>query len=241
MSHLAAEGFVNRLVRRPYNRSLSVFNPYRDFCEVYDQLAGTQTRSELLRSVLDAAIEWGVRDLWVGCAPGWRGARRTGLAFTDDLHVQAHCFRWRLPTDPQTLGRSTRGKPIREGSAGVVWRMLNLIDAPIFLWNVFPFHPHQPSNPFTNRALNQPEKEIGGEILEDLINLLRPIRLVAIGNDADKAVKASRSRLERHAVRHPSHGGVTEFTDGMARIYGLNSREVRPNYNSRQMSLFKED
>ena len=236
MDFFDSESFVNRLVRNAYARDLCVFNPYRDRCRVHDQLTGPQIRRDLLRSLVDSAIERGVEDLWVGSCPGWRGARRTGLAFTDDFHINEHCLRWGCRVDPSTGGRSTRGRPVRERTAGVVWSLLRLIDAPVFLWNAFPFHPHQPGQPFTNRALNKPEKEFGGEILDFLIDLLRPNRLVAVGNDADKAVTTS--RLERYAVRHPSYGGVREFMEGMAELYGPSVREALHSPDRNQQSLF---
>lgn len=225
MAYLEAEGFVNRLAESPSTLDKPAFNPYRDFCPHCDRITGPNIRRERLRLLIDAAIERGVRDLWVGLAPGWKGARRTGLAFTDDRHVREHCNRWRIPPDNRILERATRGLAIKELSAGAVWRVLKAIDAPIFLWNVFPFHPHQPGDPFTNRAITHSERVFGGEILDTLMRLLGPGRLVAIGKEAERALKRAVGSLKLHAVRHPSYGGITEFTEGVERIYGIRRRE----------------
>jgi len=43
---------------------------------------------------------------------------------------------------------------------------------------------HEEGDPFTNRAHNAKERRAGEEILEQLVMLIGPRRLIAIGNDA---------------------------------------------------------
>jgi|SRR6266853_4442457 len=68
------------------------------------------------------------------------------------------------------------------GSKGI-----EAIDSPIFLWNVFPLHPRESGEPFSNRSHNAAERHIGEELLAELIRLVRPRRLFAIGNDAARS------------------------------------------------------
>ena len=119
-----------------------VFNPYTDRCPVHDREDAPERRAGNLLSVLEAAAGRPVDALWIGRDYSYRGGRRTGLAFTDDERLDEHARRWEL-----TLRRPTWGAVVRERSANVVWNVLSRIRATVFLWNVFPFHPHQPDSP----------------------------------------------------------------------------------------------
>lgn len=106
--------------------------------------------------------------------------------------------------------------------------MLGQIDAPIFLWNVFPLHPHEPEQPFTNRNHNAKERRAGEEILTLLIELLRPQRIVGIGNDASEAARRMSDKLPVIAVRHPSYGGQSQFLSQVRAAYALPEIEAAP-------------
>ena len=174
-------------------------------------------RSQTLRSMLQVAIRLGVDDLWIGQALGYCGGRRTGLAFTDDAHIHAHAERW----DVSIARRPTRGEEVAEKSATAVWSVLSQIDASIFLWNVFPLHPHKSDRPFSNRPPNTGEYGAGEELLFHLIDMLRPRRLIAIGNDAEQPARRLADRREVVKVRHPSRGGQTQFRAQMRKLYDL--------------------
>lgn len=193
-----------------------VFNPYTDRCPVHDREDAPERRSENLLSVLEAATTRPIDTLWIGRDYSYRGGRRTGLAFTDDEHLDEHALRWGLK-----LQRPTGGAVVRERSARVVWNVLSRIRATVFLWNVFPFHPHQPDHPFSNRLHVAVERRSGQHLLEQLVRLLEPAAIIAIGNDAEKAARRLAGPAEVVKVRHPSYGGQTEFLTGMEAYYGL--------------------
>ena len=87
------------------------------------------------------------------------------------------------------------------------------------LWNVFPLHPHEPNDPFTNRAHNARERSAGERILAALIVLLCPKRIVAVGNDAaEKAPPRVASDQQVIQVRHPSYGGQTAFSTDASQV-----------------------
>ena len=205
--------FVNELQVLSF---CNVFNPYRDFCARYDRRDAPKIRSRLLRNMLERAVATELDSLWVGRDLGHRGGRRTGLAFTDDANLQTHGERWRISVNTPTIGRQ-----IRENTASVVWRVLNQTDRTIFLWNVFPLHPHLAGQPLTNRAHDAREREAGIGLLMELIELLKPGRLVPIGADAAKVLRAGGGEHDVFPVRHPSHGGQKQFVAGMTRLYDL--------------------
>lgn len=192
----------------------NTFNPYSDRCEVHDCLDAPAKRASSLTAMLNAAIKCDLDSIWVGRDLGYRGGRRTGLALTDDIHVDAHAKRWGILVD-----RPTKGKVISERTAAVIWDMLAIVREPIFLWNVFPLHPHEPEQPFSNRVHNANERRAGEELLFELIKMLKPKRLVAVGNDAEKVLQRMVSECPVVKVRHPSYGGQTQFVQQIHDLY----------------------
>ena len=196
-------------------RGGAVFNPYRDRCEVYDRYNGPVIRRRNLRNLLQAMeLYRGQCDLWIGRDLGYLGGRRTGLALTAESHLDVACERWGID-----LRQATIGLPVKERSANAIWGLLATISYPIMMWNVFPFHPHDPDNPFTNRSHTAEERALGLEYLKRLIDWLSPRQLVAIGNDAANITRQHFPKTQTVAVRHPSYGGQTTFARQVSDIY----------------------
>jgi len=165
---------------------------------------------------LETAVATEVDSLWIGRDLGHRGGRRTGLALTDDVHLTIHATRWNV-----SIERATMGSMVAERTAAVIWSMLALVPAAVFLWNVFPLHPHEPDDPFSNRSHRPHERAVGEALLAELIAMLRPRRLVAIGNDAAKVAYRLAEFTEVVQVRHPSYGGQSDFVRQVKCLYDL--------------------
>ncbi|GAA6167883.1 uracil-DNA glycosylase [Sessilibacter corallicola] len=205
--------FVKKLRQLHFENS---FNPYSQRCDIYDYHNAPQKRRKLLKQVLDIASEQGVDSIWIGRDLGYRGGRRTGLPMTDDTHFELNLNKWGINAE-----RTTKGKEISERTSTIIWDQLKKIDVPVFIWNVFPLHPHEPNQPLTNRAHNAKERDAGIEILNDLIELLKPKRLIAIGNDAENALKKLNADVPVIKVRHPSYGGQNIFIEQVKELYLL--------------------
>ncbi len=198
-----------------------VFNPYAESCGDHDTVDAPAIRRRNLKLVLDAALIQGVDSLWIARDLGYRGGRRTGLALTDDVHLADHGELFgALP-----LARATRGPAVAERTATVIWRVLRDLNRPIFLWNVFPLHPHERGDPLSNRCHTRAERQACRPLLLWLLETLRPRTIVAIGRDAQLALADLDVPAER--VRHPSYGGHLEFIDGMYGHYAL-TRPAEP-------------
>lgn len=192
----------------------SCFNPYSDRCEVHDRKRAPLSRALALSQIVSRAADAPIDALWLGRDLGYRGGRRTGLALTDDVHIALHMERWNC-----TFKRPTTGTAMAERTAAIIWSVLEKIDAKVFLWNVFPLHPHEEGDPFSNRQHNAHERKAGEETLETIVRLLRPRRILAIGNDASAAAKRVVSYLPIHSVRHPSYGGQNMFLRQVKELY----------------------
>lgn len=196
-------------------RSPDAFNPYTDTCDDHDVVGAPEVRRRNLRLVLEAALATGIESIWVARDLGYRGGRRTGLALTDESHLKAHAKLYGgLP-----LARATRGPIVAEMTAKTVWTTLSVVGRPVFLWNVYPLHPHPRGDPMSNRPHSRAERESASHLVLWLVAVLRPRIVVAVGKDAFEALRAS--GVEPLAVRHPSHGGQSEFRRGIANAYGL--------------------
>ena len=194
----------------------NTFNPYAERCSVYDHDDAPRRRSNALLAILHAAVEEEVDSLWLGRDLGYRGGRRTGLALTDDANLVTHAARWEV-----VIERPTKGDEIVERTATVIWAVLSRIESPVFLWNVFPLHPHIERRPFTNRGHNAQERRAGEDLLSELIALLCPRRLVPIGNDAAATAMRLYAPEQVVKVRHPSYGGQKTFLRQVGELYGV--------------------
>ena len=222
----SASSFVDHIASLSFDNA---FNPYCDEDTDHDLPGAAATRRENLHKVIDASLETGVDSMWIARDLGYRGGRRTGLALTDEVHLMAHASMMGV----EVLERSTGGPAVSERTAGVVWDMLAAVDRKVFLWNVFPLHPHDAGAPMSNRNHKRSERHATRFLLEWLIDALKPRQLVAIGRDAQSALVDL--DFEAACVRHPSYGGQPEFIQGVSDLYAIPGLLVD---DSRQLQLF---
>lgn len=222
------EAFVEKLsdVRLP-----NVFNPYRDKCPIFDADGAPSIRRANLLNLLEAARDQSVASIWVARDLGYRGGRRTGLALTDEYH---------LPLKASIFGnielrRSTVGPPVKERTATTIWNVVERIAEPIFMWNAFPFHPHSPDEPMSNRCHKQSERQKLDWVLSEILDLLKPKNVYSIGGDAKKCL--STMGLNTTAFRHPSYGGQTEFITQVEGAYDLKPCSTSKTFEAQQLAL----
>lgn len=150
-------------------------------------------------------------------APGYRGCRRTGVPFTSDPILLNGI-------DPPGLFGSNRGfrhacddgHMPGEQTATIIWRELRRHNVVALGWNAWPFHPHRPGQPESNRAPRAAELRQGLVFLEALLALAPGLPVVALGNCAHRNLSAL--NVPHHRVRHPAQGGATLFANGLAAI-----------------------
>lgn len=198
-----------------------VFNPYSDICPEFDLPDADLRRQKNLIAILESILDSKTKTLWVARDLGYRGGRRTGLALTDEAHLDQinRLF------DGVAVQKATVGPVVKERTASVIWNMMEDIGEPVLMWNVFPFHPHEPGKPLSNRCHTKKERELSRPIFDTLIEMIAPEMLVSIGQDAKKML--GEINVPVSAVRHPSYGGQREFENGIREIYGLRELSER--------------
>jgi uracil-DNA glycosylase len=217
--------FVHVLSKEPC-RELPVVNMY-----AYPGVCGTNSRklhraNRLRRENLLTYLNYFTRHraevMLVGEAPGKNGCRKTGIPFLSEalLLEGLQEKQDRFPAELEwTFPNEAYGRPVRkEPSSTILWNTLQANRLFPLIWNAFPFHPHQPEKPDTNRKPSWPEQHLGLEYLAKLINLLQPLQVVAVGRVAAASLKVS--GIHHTYVRHPARGGKTAFEKGIAGILG---------------------
>ncbi|MFA6955254.1 MAG: uracil-DNA glycosylase [Thermoanaerobaculia bacterium] len=178
---------------------------------------GASIRRENLALYLSQMMQRRPEMLLVGEAPSHRGCRLTGIPFMSETIMLRGVARAELFGPSHGYGKATTGAGLStEASATMVWETIGPIRPTPLLWNAFPFHPHRPDDPRSNRPPTALELEIGKQFVVELVSLFRIDVVVAVGNRARDSLTSL--RIEHAHVRHPSMGGKREFAAGIARL-----------------------
>jgi len=152
----------------------------------------------------------------VGEALGFRGGRFSGIAFTSERQLAGGADR-RLPWAGPPFAATSRNPELwLEPSGSVVWSALGREVDGVLLWNAFPWHPHRPGEPLSNRT---PERRLLLANLHVLAALLAAVdgaRLLAVGRTAQLALAALGASAE--PLRHPAFGGAALFRRQLATV-----------------------
>lgn len=160
-------------------------------------------------------------------APGYRGCRLTGIPVTSPAMLMgAHPLGWFGAANGYQLPQDQGFEDVRgEQSATILWQTLADLQAqsgeqmrPPLIWNSYPFHPHQPDNPRSNRAPRKREIAQGLGFLETILKLFTPETIVAVGNTA--AGSLTTLDVPHTKIRHPAQGGKNAFVAGMRAVFG---------------------
>ena len=196
-----------RVLSEPSSDDL--FNPYRDVHDEIDRPNAAQIRRANLKSYLRCYTERPPLFL-LAEAPGPWGCRFSGVPFTSESKLVDADF----PIDgrPSSLGDG----PHREYSGAIYWRVLQPYFPHFFTWNSVPLHPHDAGDPLTIRTPRRSEVARYEGVLADLLDLLEPECIVAVGRKAERALHEIDAACTY--VRHPSQGGAKKFEAGMQEI-----------------------
>lgn len=210
----------------------TVTNPYN--CDVQNVDVGPDAclhRLQQLRAYLLRRQET-ARAILVAEAPGYQGARFSGLAMTSErLLAGAREFVARddILGEGVVYNRTSHIESVKnkaqalfgfsEPTATIVWGEIMSANAAqkIVLWNTFPYHPHPVNRPLKNRRPTDEEIIAERQTLALLLGLFpQDVRLLAIGNIARDHLLGQNLKVTH--VRHPANGGATEFRSGLRKF-----------------------
>lgn len=183
--------------------------------ELLDNIYHEPSRQRNLIRWLDRAESEEPTTLFIGEAPGRYGAAITGVPFTSvenlkmlDIHYQsafAEDCHFKIP-DCERL-------KTKESTSTIFWQCVSnlLSEHPLVMaWNVVPFWP------VDNRTPNAAEIKFGSKWLREIVEMYPRVVVVAVGKLAETALEEI--GIEHVSVRHPAHGGKTDFYAGVKHV-----------------------
>jgi len=215
---LPSDSQIEELIRDLSNAEMArdAYNEYAPFEE------NNAIRRANLRLYLRAMSDRRPKALLVMEAPGYRGCRLTGVPVTSrkvllegapalDLFGRDAGFR-----DVNDAGFE---RVYGEQSATIVWGALSALKASPMIWNAFPFHPHRAGQPLSNRKPRAGEIKQGAAFLLRVSALWQFAQIIAVGNVAGDTLRDL--GLDCQKVRHPAHGGKSDFVAGLAALLSI--------------------
>jgi uracil-DNA glycosylase len=188
-----------------------LFNPYAE------SQPGGETRRQNCALYLDDMLKRQPQTVMVFEAPGYRGCRFSGVPVTSERIMLRGIEQWGLfgegycPTSDIPGGYA-------EMTATILWEALQqYADQPPLIWNTVPLHPHQPGKALSNRTPTIGEQRAGAALIDDVIALFRPSRVLAVGRTAQNML-AERG-VDALPLRHPSQGGKPDFVRALREAY----------------------
>ncbi len=194
--------FIEDLARHPLTPNVK--NPWDYSCQE------NEIRRRNLLGYFKKMYELKPTTLLVGEAPGYRGCGRVGMPFSSEKLVMSHPFF----ADRDIFNIENTQAPIAEASASIVWKTFDTLGFYPLMWATYPYHPHKPGNELTNRAPRPEEIKVGKQFITRLMDIYGIKKVVAVGRIAEGTLKEL--NIEASAIRHPSHGGATLFSQGLA-------------------------
>lgn len=175
---------------------------------------GNRIRRRNLALALEAALEHRPDLVLIGEAPGYNGARRTGVPFTSERLL----LEGRWPPGRINAGRgpTLAGDDARisaEPTATIVCRELEALGLAAIGWNAYPLHPHRPGVEQSNRPPRASEIVLGLPWLARICGLFAGVPVVALGRVAAAALTTL--GVPHARLRHPARGGARQFATGL--------------------------
>lgn len=196
----AVARFIADLAQEPTG---SLVNQYAVEIEGLDRRGAAAIRRANLESYLERRL--GARLALVGEAPSAHGARFSGIAFTAERS---------LAPSQRTSAPGLKRDGFTEHSATILRQALataGIDPADVILWNAVPFHPARVGDPLRNRPPSTSELILGALWLDRFLALMRPGRIVAVGQTARRALPPGTP-----VVRHPANGGSSQLAADLA-------------------------
>ena len=193
----------------PLPASAGLFNPYLNRDDAYDVADAVEIRRVNFREYL-RCYPAKPRLFLLAEAPGPWGCRFSGVPLVSEAQLVDENFP--IAGRPSSLAENPHG----EYTARIYWRVLGPYFPQFFTWNSVPFHPYKPEKPLSIRNPRQSEVLAFTNILSNIIDILQPETVLAIGRKAEYAL--GKIDVPCTYIRHPSQGGARKFEEGVMEV-----------------------
>lgn len=198
--------FIDLLARTKVGEN--TFNPY-SFAD-----PANQVRRNNLILYFNQIKEREPEVLLVGEAPGYQGCRFTGVPFCSEYLILNGIEEIGKFGKDRGYGKTKEVEKVwKEPSATIVWGALKTLPRLPLLWASFPFHPHKPGNPLSNRTPTREEIKSGQVFITEIIKMFGIEKIIAVGNKAHESL--GELGYEVPKIRHPANGGKNLFVEGI--------------------------
>lgn len=200
--------FIDQLANTP--PLPDVTNPFAAGDNPYNAIR----RANLLR-YLEQMADQQPRLMLVLEAPSYQGMRVTGVPVAGRFLTEGvpGLNLFGLANGYQAVEEPGVPAPGNHQTGSILWRTLADLKTTALVWNAFPFHPHLPGNPLSNRTPRVSEILIGQPFVRALLQIFHCAQVIAVGNIADRSLTLM--NIPHVKIRHPAQGGKTRFVDGL--------------------------
>lgn len=185
-------------------------NPWRDLCITDIRQDAHLIRRERLAQHLNVDTP---RLLLIGEAPGYKGCRYSGVAFTSERLLQDRAVPRMEGLDGERI--TDRKLPWSEPSATIVWNALYDYEIAPYtvMFNAVPWHPEGARGMHSNRTPTSSERRDGRTFLEMFLAIFPAVPVAALGNTASTTL--TEMQVPHTKLRHPANGGAPLFREGL--------------------------
>lgn len=196
------DDFISKLslIKKSYNTTNLYFGDSID----------SKIRRHNLKIYLNKMLTLNPQLMVLGEAPGYKGCRLSGIAFTSERILSGNMF---FKNEPFQF-INPRNKLEGEISATIVWDAISKLNVNPVIWNIYPFHPHVAENTKSNRTPTKIELEEGKHFLCELLRIFDIKKIIAVGRKAESQITGI--GLPFSYIRHPANRGKVDFLNGFS-------------------------
>jgi hypothetical protein len=166
----------------PFPSRIGLFNQFNESVVGLDVVDGHMIRRQNLKNYIASFKEW-PSAIVIGEAPYVWGCRFSGIPFTSERQLCDN----QLPFEGAQSSSGRR--PHAEKAATVFRQTLSERSGEFFVWNCVPFFPYRQNNLLSKRAPAVHEIKLCSDLLKDLVEILEPKKIFAVGRKAEYALK----------------------------------------------------
>ena len=206
---------VTKFLQKLSNTKTSdtLFNPFNEICAIHDKQNAPNIRLKNLELLIRTHLALDTKTIWLFEAPSHLGARRSGAPFVNEGMFEKIEI---LLNTKKKFQKATCTKAKTAITSKLAWGVAEELKIKPLIWESLMFHPHERNNQLTNRKPTKSELLEYKHILLDILDIINPEKVIAVGRTAEHSLKLM--SIESEYVRHPAQGGCGEFRESMKKL-----------------------